>query len=184
LLAIVTYQRNQLWASDIALWEDAASKSPGKPRVHFQLGHTYYVHQRFRDAVAQYAETAKLETPKYELLYDWGLALTDAGDSEQGLAKLKEGAALDPTAQILTQIGMAYARQKRWPEALEALAQAEKTDSLYDMIYDNRGGIRANTNDLAGAIADYQHALALNPNNEHAREMLEIVQQQQRRAPR
>jgi tetratricopeptide (TPR) repeat protein len=184
LLAIVTYQRNQLWASDIALWEDAASKSPGKARVHFQLGHTYYIHQRFRDAVAQYAETAKLEPPKYELLYDWGLALTDAGDSEQGLAKLKEGAALDPTAQILTQIGMAYARQKRWPEALEALAQAEKTDTLYDMIYDNRGGIRANTNDLPGAIADYQHALALNPNNEHAREMLEIVQQHQQRAPR
>jgi Tfp pilus assembly protein PilF len=46
------------------------------------------------------------------------------------------------------------------------------------MIYDNRGGIRARTNDLAGAEADYRHALAINPSNEHAREMLGIVERQ------
>ena len=51
---------------------------------------------------------------------------------------------------------MVYAKQSRWPEALEALAQAEKLDPNYDVIYDNRGGIRAKTNDLAGAAADYR----------------------------
>jgi tetratricopeptide (TPR) repeat protein len=185
VLAVVTWQRNQLWASDIAIWEDAASKSPGKPRVHFQLAHTYANYQRYPEAIAQYAETAELEPPPYDLLYDWGLALTDGGHPEQGLLKLQQAAAMEPSAQVYTEMARAYIAQKRWQEALEALAQAEKLDAGYYMIYDNRGGIRANLNDFAGAAADYQHSLELNPANDHARQMLGIVQQRLRQpAPR
>jgi len=185
VLAFVTYRRNELWASDIALWEDAARKSPGKQRVHFQLAHTYYTHaidehaiERCRDAIGQYAEAARLEKPDYGVLVDWGLAYDCADEPDPAVAKLREAAALEPKAHVYTQIAMVYAKRSRWPEALDALAQAEKLDANYDMIYDNRGGIRANTNDLAGAAADYRHALALNPSNDHARQMLEIVQRQ------
>jgi len=94
------------------------------------------------------------------------------------VAKLREAAALEPKAHVYTQIAMVYAKQSRWQEALEALAQAERLNPNYDMIYDNRGGIRARTNDLAGAEADYRRALAINPSNEHAREMLGIVERQ------
>ena len=183
LLAVATYRRNELWASDITIWEDAASKSPGKQRVHFQLAHTYYAYNRCREAIAQYAEAARLEKPDYGLLVDWGLAYDCANEPDAALAKLREAAALDPKAHVYTQIAMVYAKQSRWPEALEALVQAEKLDPNYDMIYDDRGGIRANTNDLAGAATDYQRAIELNPANEHARQMLDIVQQRLR-APR
>jgi tetratricopeptide (TPR) repeat protein len=73
---------------------------------------------------------------------------------------------------------MVYAKRSRWAEALAALAQAEKINPNYDMIYDNRGGIRANTNDLPGAASDYRRAIELNPANEHARQMLEIVERE------
>ena len=178
VLAFATYRRNEVWASDIALWEDAAHKSPGKHRVHFQLAHTYYTNGQCPDAIAQYAEAARLQKPDYGVLVDWGLAYDCANEPDAAVAKLREAAALDPKAHVYTQIAMVYAKRSRWPEALEALAQAEKLDPNYDMIYDNRGGIRANTNDLAGAAADYRHALELNPSNEHARQMLEIVQGQ------
>ncbi len=178
VLAVVTYQRNELWASDIAVWEDAAAKSPGKQRVHFQLAHTYFTHHRCQDAVSEYAAGARVEKPDYGLLVDWGLAYDCLNQPDEALAKLREAALLDSTAHVYTQIAMVYAKQSHWPEALAALAQAEKIDPGYDMIYDNRGGIRARTNDPAGAAADYRHALALNPSNEHARQMLEIVERQ------
>lgn len=178
VLAIATYRRNEVWASDIAIWEDAARKSPGKQRVHFQLAHTYYSDGRCADAIAQYAEAARLEQPDYGLLVDWGLAYDCTNEPDLAVAKLREAAALEPKAHVYTQIAMVYAKQSRWQEALEALAQAEKLNPNYDMIYDNRGGIRARTNDLAGAEADYRRALAINPSNEHAREMLGIVERQ------
>ena len=38
----------------------------------------------------------------------------------------QEAAALHPSAHVYSQIGMVYAKQSRWQEALDALAQAEK----------------------------------------------------------
>jgi tetratricopeptide (TPR) repeat protein len=178
VLAVLTYQRNELWASDIAIWEDAATKSPGKQRVHFQLAHTYYTYNRCRDAIAQYAEAARLQQPDYGVLVDWGLAYDCADQPDAAVARMREAAVIEPKAHVYTQIAMVYAKQSRWPEALEALAQAEKLDADYDMIYDDRGGIRAQTGDLAGAAADYRRAIELNPSNDHARQMLEIVERQ------
>jgi hypothetical protein len=40
-------------------------------------------------------------------------------------------------------------------------SRAEKLDPSYALTYYYRGGIRAKTNDFAGAVADYQRALAL-----------------------
>ncbi|RPJ56054.1 MAG: hypothetical protein EHM23_24570 [Acidobacteria bacterium] len=40
LLAMIpaTAARNEVWSSDLALWQDAAEKSPQKARVHYNLG--------------------------------------------------------------------------------------------------------------------------------------------------
>ena len=180
VLAFVTYQRNEVWASDIAIWEDTARKSPGKQRVHFQLAHTYFTNGRCQDAIAQYAEAARLQRPDYGLLVDWGLAYDCVDDADAAVAKLREAAALRPTAHVYSQIGMVYAKRSRWPEASEALAQAAQADPNYAATYYYRGGVRAKTGDFAGAVADYQHALALDPKMEPARNGLAYAEQQLR----
>ncbi len=94
------------------------------------------------------------------------------------MAKFRQAAALDPKAHVYTQIAMVYAKRSQWPEALDALAQAEKLNPNYGAIYYYRGGIRAKTGDFAGAVADYQHALAIDPLMEPARTGLAYAQQQ------
>ncbi len=178
VLGVATYQRNLLWAGDIPLWEDTARKSPGKARVHAQLAFTYYLHGRCQDAVAEYAQASRLEKPDHHVLVDWGLAYECAGQPGGALAKLREAAALRPSAHVYSQIGLVYARQSQWPEALAALAQAEKLDSGYAMTYCYRGGVLAATGDFAGAVAEYRHALACDPANQVARHGLEYAQQQ------
>ena len=37
-LILLTRVRNQTWRSDVALWEDAVEKAPGKSRAHYNLG--------------------------------------------------------------------------------------------------------------------------------------------------
>jgi tetratricopeptide (TPR) repeat protein len=178
VLGFLTYQRNQLWASEAALWEDAARQSPSRQRVLSQLAHTYFTNGRCLDAIAKYTEAARVAPPDYGLLIDWGLSYDCADQPDAAVAKLREAASLNPTAHAYSQIAMVYAKRSRWQEALQALDLAGKLDANYDMIYDTRGGIRAKTGDLAGAADDYRHAVALNPANEHARHMLEIVERQ------
>ena len=161
VLSILTYQRNKVWASDIALWEDTVQKSPGKYRARFQLAHTYYNNQRYQDAVNQYSEAARLQKPNYDLLVDWALAYDDAGHPEDAVRKLQQAAALEPSAHVYSQIGMVYAKSARWIDAQQALAQAVKLDPGYPVTYYYLGGVKASTRDFAGAVADYQRALAL-----------------------
>jgi tetratricopeptide (TPR) repeat protein len=178
VLAVMSYQRNRLWGSDIGLWEDTVRKSPAKARVHDQLAFTYYIHGRCADAAAEYAEAARLKKPDAHTLLDWGLACECAGQPGDALARLWEAAALEPDAHVYSQIGLVYARQSQWPQALAALARAEKQDSGYAMTYCYRAGVRAATGDFAAAAAEYQRALTIDPQNRTARQGLAYAQQQ------
>ena len=91
---------------------------------------------------------------------------------QEALAKLREAAAKEPTAYIYSQIGMIHASLSQWPEALEALDKAEKLDPNLAFPYNYRAKIHMQKKEYAAAVADYQKALALNPNLPDAREEL------------
>jgi Flp pilus assembly protein TadD len=43
LLTGTTIARNRVYASEVLLWQDTVKKSPGKARVHNNLGYAYYL---------------------------------------------------------------------------------------------------------------------------------------------
>jgi tetratricopeptide (TPR) repeat protein len=51
-LAAVTLRRNAVWESDVTLWADSASKSPGKFRPHLNLGSALVKEKRFEEGEA------------------------------------------------------------------------------------------------------------------------------------
>ena len=171
-LAFATHARAALWADPVALWEDTTRKSPNKSRTHFQLAVSYTDAQRFSAAIAEFEKTAQIKKPDYNLLVDWGLAYDAMNRPDDAVAKLRQAAALEQTAHVYSQIGMIYAKQKRYPEALDALAQAEKIDPGWAPTYNYRAKIKFQQNDNAGAVADYRRALALDPTLADAREEL------------
>jgi hypothetical protein len=170
--SVTTYQRNQVWASPMALWQDAAEKSPDKFRPRSQLAFELYNEQRCPEAVKSYEIAAKLGPIDHELLVDWGLALDCAGRQDEAVGKLRQAAMLENTAHVHTQIAFVFAKQKRYPEALEDLAQAEKIDSNFDTIYAYRGAIFEEQGDRAAAMQNYKRALELNSQNQMARDGL------------
>jgi tetratricopeptide (TPR) repeat protein len=54
VLAVLTYNRNQVWKSDLALWQDIVNKSPGNYRAHNNLGNAYKRDNRIDLAVIEY----------------------------------------------------------------------------------------------------------------------------------
>ena len=53
-LGLATMSRNEVYKSEVALWEDTAQKSPHKARVHNNLGVAYYLSGRYGDAERSY----------------------------------------------------------------------------------------------------------------------------------
>lgn len=187
LLAFLAHARAEVWSSARSLWEDAAQKSPNKARVHFQLASAYcgpncggapqdQTQPRCDLANQEFARTAQLEKPAYDLLVDWAAAYDCLNQPENALAKLREAAALESTAHVYTQIAKVYGERQRWAEALDALATAEKLDPNYAVTYAYRGVVHLAQNQPAAAMRDYQRALALNPNFPEARDGLAQAQ--------
>jgi len=175
--SVLTYQRSQVWASPIDLWKDAVAKSPKKWRPRFQLAYAYYDAGDFSRASDAYEATSRLEPPGFNLLVDWALALDAQGRPQDALIKLQQASTLERSAHVQSLIGMVYAKQSKWQEALAALEQAEKIDPRFDVTYLYRGNIYEAAGDKAAAAAQYQRAIALNPVNQAARDALVRVSQ-------
>ena len=187
VLALAAHARAEVWSSARSLWEDTARKSPDKARVHFQLASAYcgpscggaiqdQSAPRCDLAVQEYARAAELQKPAYDLLVDWAAAYDCLNQPDNALAKLRQAAALENSAHVHTQMAKIYAERQRWPEALDALAAAEKLDPNYAVTYAYRAKVYLLSNRPAAAIQDYQRALALNPDIPQAKEELAQAQ--------
>ena len=175
--SILTYQRSAVWSSPITLWGDASAKSPEKLRPHFQLASAFYESGRCTEAAETFQTASRLEHPAYDLFVDWALALDCEGRWEDAVAKLRQASMLERSAHIESQIGMVYAKHSKYQEALIALARAEQIDPSFEMTYVYRGNIYEVAGNKVAAAAQYQHALALNPANQIARDALTRVSQ-------
>jgi tetratricopeptide (TPR) repeat protein len=175
ICSILTYERSAVWANPVALWQDAANKSPQKWRPHFWLAHALYESSMCPQAAQAFEAASRLEPPAFDLLLDWGLALDCAGNWQDALVKLQQSSTLQPSAHVQSQIGMVYAKHNKFEEALAALTQAERIDPTFEMTYMYRGKIFEETGYKADAAAQYQHALALNPLDSDARDSLARV---------
>ena len=180
LFAYLTAERNAVWSSPESLWRDASAKAPNKSRPHYQVGRILYENGRFDAACAEYEAAARSGGLDYTLLLNWGVALDDAGKTKEALDKLNQAAQLHPDAHIYSQVARAYARSKQYDQAMEALAQVQRLDPNFDMGYVYRGNIYLDQRDPVRAAAEYNHALAINPNNRSALEGLRLANQNRR----
>jgi tetratricopeptide (TPR) repeat protein len=61
ILCLSTMARNEVYQSEVALWEDTAQKSPHKARVHNNLGYAYYLSGRYGEAERSYLTALRLK---------------------------------------------------------------------------------------------------------------------------
>ena len=73
--SVLTYQRSAVWANPVALWQDAAIKSPQKWRPRYQLAFALMEVGSCQEAAANFEAASRLEQASFDLLLDWALAL-------------------------------------------------------------------------------------------------------------
>jgi protein O-mannosyl-transferase len=161
--AFATHSRAAVWTDQMTLWQDTVQKSPNKMRVRFQLAVAYFRLHDYPTAIQKFAEAAKVGPPRADLLIDWGLAYNELHQTDLALEKLRQSAALEPTAHVYSQIGQVCGGAGRWNEALEALNKAESLDANHALTHFYRGLVYFNLKQCDKAVADYKRALALDP---------------------
>ena len=170
-LATTLHRRNAVWESDLALWTDAVSKSPGKARPRLGLG--VALAQRGDQAGAADQFTAGLKRApadaiglRTSLHHNLGIALVMLGRSEEALEHLRQAVGLDPTtttpaqtlALALWETGDAAGAER---EARAVLDRAPDSPTAARVM----GQARMAAGDDAGALPFIEQAVRARPSD-------------------
>ncbi len=175
LCSVLTFQRSRLWSDPLLLWTDTVAKSPNKQRPHFSLAAAHKERQQCAAAQEHYATAARLEKPTQLLLLDWAMNDECLGKFEDGIQKILQANAMTPSASLQANAALLYGEAGKWPEALEMLARAEKTDPNFGYTYAYRGDYYEVMGDRAAAAEQYRKALQVAPWMQKAKDGLARV---------
>ncbi|MBI5196779.1 MAG: tetratricopeptide repeat protein [Nitrospirae bacterium] len=164
VFSIAAYQRNAVWQNEIALWEDIAKKSPGKARVHSNLGSLYITNGMTDKAVSEFQQAVSINPDYIEArknlitAYINKEALDDALDELITLSNLIPG-----NANIFTPIGGIYIKKGEPDKAIEYLNQALLLNPQHINALTDLGIAYASKGWNDKAVSTFDKAIGINP---------------------
>jgi len=141
-----TYDRNEVFQTELSLWEDNARKSEHLHRPHHNLSKAYVLAGRYPEALLEMelalrARAGGRTHQKYMTHYNFGLYYLMTNDLENALTHFQRSLQYEPgNTAALNYIARIRLIEDRLPEAVDMITRA----------------IRGNP-----SVADYRHTLAL-----------------------
>ncbi len=128
-----TFQRNEVWRTDLTLWADAAEKAPDRQLPFKALG-DYYLRVRNLDQAIELYRLALTKGPsEVNLLDALGIACAYKGDNAAAERSFREASALVPNdPRQYHNLGLVYARQRRYDDAIAAFTTALQLKPDYE----------------------------------------------------
>lgn len=172
LLAIIialssfTYQRNSVWQDEVVLWEDAASKSPNKNRVWFNLGCIYENRRWLAKAIAAYRRTLELTPGFRHVNHRLGLIYYQQGKFNQSIVEFLKEIKLHPDNEIARKnLKNAYQEQRWFEETIAKYRNLIETDPGYKGAHNNLGRIYLQQGNLEQAVTEFLKEIESNPDD-------------------
>lgn len=168
-LSFCTVARNNVWRSEIALWEDSANKSPHKARTRNNVGTAYYQEERYTEAVAEYEYALRLAPGYADAMDNMGLAYAAMGRHEDALFSFKRALLMNPSSvKTHYQCGLTHARMGQYALAESSYRKALALDRNYALAHMGIGSIRYAMRSYPEALTEYQTAIRCDPSNADA----------------
>lgn len=178
VLTVATVARNQVWRSEISLWEDNVRKSPYNARGHNNLGVAYRHKGRFDEAFTQFMTVLDIDPAMVEAYFNIGMIHENNGDIEEALKAYRKCLETKPSMPAPhSNIGNIYFQQNRYPEALQEFDAAIALEPDFERLYYGRGQVLSAMGRKDEAARDFRRALQINPSFSAAAEQLKLVEQ-------
>ncbi len=165
ILAVMSYERNKVWANELALWEDNIKHSPHKARVNASLGRMEGSIGRYEKAI-DYLSRAILIKPDNISYENRGIIYSLEGKTTQALEDLNKSIGMEPD-YFPTYVKRAWVYQKLhiYREAMADLDHAIELAPYFTDAYIERGMLSMQMQRYDLALADFTKAQALEPAN-------------------
>jgi tetratricopeptide (TPR) repeat protein len=129
----------------------------------YALGYAYFAQQKLGEAIKTLARSLELDVKNAEAHKILGRTLMIIGRFDAAQLEFEEGIRLKPeSAELHYNLGKLASVQDNWQPARKALEEAVRLDPNYLEALDALGFALEALGDDAGAVARYEHAVALN----------------------
>lgn len=164
LFAGLTFLRNQVWQSEIALWEDVRGKSPQKARVHLNLGTAYALAGEYAKAVPSLTRAMELMGEPYLPLINRGAVYVKMKQDDLAFKDFDEALRINPKGlNGYINRGEVFARRKDYSSAMRDFETAIAINAQFAPGYKMRGRIFEALGQYDKALEDYDRALHWEP---------------------
>jgi tetratricopeptide (TPR) repeat protein len=118
-LGITTFARNQVYRSELALWEDTVAKRPENPRAQNNLGSALRSAGRTDEAKAAFRRAIELQPNHAFAQFNWGTMLLSERRWDEAAARFRDAIAGDPNyLDAHINLGRALGEMGRIDEAM------------------------------------------------------------------
>lgn len=163
-LLVTLRARAEVWARPVALWADAAAKSPGKSRPHLNLGHALHDRGDLAGALAAYQRALALEDRSLVpplAIHNMARALAGLGRFDEARETLRRLQPPEPETYVL--LALLELDAGRIVEAAEAAAFVVRNAPAYSRGHEAAAKVAAARGDLQSARLAFQRSLMLEP---------------------
>jgi len=156
--------RNRVWTTEVALWSDAAEKSPGKARPYANRGVAYLRAGDYERAFADFNRSLSLEPDNLEALGNRGIAYDRRGDRDRAIADFDRALRIDPDrAEIYNNRGIAFKNKGEYDRAISDFSAMVRINPLHAEAYNNRGVVYLWKGALDESIHDFNESIRIDP---------------------
>lgn len=175
LFGVLTYQRNEVWRTDLNLWTDIVKKTPKKVRVWNNLGMAYLEMKEYEKSISCFDQALSMGEGEARVYNNRGLAYAGLNRDEEAIADFsraiqiyRQNKNLVPDfskavwAEIFNNRGNLHIKHQRYPQAQKDLEAGLGIDPNNERILYNLGYVHELTRRPAQAKEFYERALKAN----------------------
>lgn len=163
-LALLTWQRNEVYRDDFRLWSDTAVKRPNNERAHYNTAVALVRANRLAESVASYQRAVHLAPGYVEARHNLGIVLAKLGRVDEALRHLVEAARLAPgDAAMRNVIGFVLVQAGRPHEAVAHHRAALQLQPGYALAHAGLAGALAQAGRVTEALPQFEAALRADP---------------------
>lgn len=176
----LTINRNQVWSTEVTLWEDVLEKSPNKVRALVNLGHAYTQKGDREKAIDFYQRSLKKGAHYFQTYYNVAVLYLEKGETDKAFEHFSIAARVDGSIpDVHARLGDIYMQRQEWEKADGHFQQAVELNPQYDSAFRSLGVLHYYylKNPRAG-IAFFKRSLYLNPGQPDAAKIRALVDKQ------
>ena len=162
LMSWAAFKRNQVWATEISLWQDIQDKAPRKVRSYIHLGVAHLMQGEDAEALRVLNRGIEIRQDNYRLYHNRGIVYEMQGNIKEALWNYSKAIELSESSAVtLTNRAGIFIKIKRLDLALDDYNAAVSINPEYGNAYLGRGNLHYRAKRFRKALNDFVRAVEL-----------------------